>query len=137
MNKLTDILQKDSFMQRAVIREDECIGCTKCIQACPFDAIIGASKLMHTVIPDVCTGCGLCVPPCPVDCIDMISVPEKSQINQAILYQKSSIRFDNRNIRLAREKQSEEAVLETETLDARKTEIKAALERAKKKRARM
>ena len=56
----------------AFIREDECIGCTKCIEACPVDAILGASKFMHTVIADECTGCDLCLPPCPVDCIDMI-----------------------------------------------------------------
>ncbi|MCG8412846.1 MAG: electron transport complex subunit RsxB [Pseudomonadales bacterium] len=58
----------------AVIREEECIGCTKCIQACPVDAILGATKLMHTVIAAECTGCDLCVDPCPVDCIDMIEV---------------------------------------------------------------
>ncbi|KZZ46892.1 MAG: electron transport complex subunit RsxB [Saccharospirillaceae bacterium] len=58
----------------AVIREDECIGCTKCIQACPVDAILGAAKQMHTVISDECTGCDLCVEPCPVDCIDMVPV---------------------------------------------------------------
>jgi electron transport complex protein RnfB len=58
----------------AFIREDECIGCTKCIQACPTDAILGAAKQMHTVIVDECTGCDLCVEPCPVDCIDMIPV---------------------------------------------------------------
>ena len=57
----------------AFIREDECIGCTKCIQACPVDAILGAAKQMHTVITSECTGCDLCVEPCPVDCIDMIS----------------------------------------------------------------
>ena len=57
----------------AVIREDECIGCTKCIQACPVDAILGGPKLMHTVIASECTGCDLCVEPCPVDCIDMIN----------------------------------------------------------------
>ena len=55
-----------------IIREAECIGCTKCIQACPVDAIIGASKLMHTVLADLCTGCNLCIPPCPVDCIDIV-----------------------------------------------------------------
>lgn len=55
----------------AYIREDECIGCTKCIQACPMDAILGAAKQMHTVIVDECTGCDLCVEPCPVDCIEM------------------------------------------------------------------
>lgn len=58
----------------AFIREAECIGCTKCIQACPVDAILGAAKLMHTVIAQECTGCDLCVEPCPVDCIDMIEV---------------------------------------------------------------
>ena len=62
----------------AYIREAECIGCTKCIQACPVDAILGAAKLMHTVIVDECTGCDLCVEPCPVDCIDMI--PRKGGI---------------------------------------------------------
>lgn len=60
----------------AVIIEEECIGCTKCIQACPVDAIIGAAKLMHTVIVDDCTGCDLCVDPCPVDCIDMVPRPK-------------------------------------------------------------
>ena len=60
----------------AYIREDECIGCTKCIQACPVDAILGAAKLMHTVIAEECTGCDLCVEPCPVDCIDMLPIVE-------------------------------------------------------------
>ncbi|MGR9585040.1 electron transport complex subunit RsxB [Pandoraea sputorum] len=59
---------------RALIDESLCIGCTLCIQACPVDAIVGAAKLMHTVIEDRCTGCDLCVPPCPVDCIDMVPV---------------------------------------------------------------
>ncbi|WP_392341262.1 electron transport complex subunit RsxB [uncultured Shewanella sp.] len=63
-----------SIKKVAYIREDECIGCTKCIQACPVDAILGAGKLMHTVIAKDCTGCDLCVEPCPVDCIDMIPV---------------------------------------------------------------
>jgi electron transport complex protein RnfB len=62
----------------AVIREDECIGCTKCIQACPVDAIVGAAKLMHTVIEGECTGCDLCVAPCPVDCIDMVNVDSQA-----------------------------------------------------------
>ena len=57
---------------REVVRIDEdlCIGCTKCIQACPVDAIIGAPQLMHTVLSEDCTGCGLCIPACPVDCIE-------------------------------------------------------------------
>lgn len=58
----------------AFIHEDDCIGCTKCIQACPVDAIVGSTKAMHTVIKDECTGCDLCVAPCPTDCIEMIPV---------------------------------------------------------------
>lgn len=57
----------------AVIDEETCIGCTLCIQACPVDAIVGAAKVMHTVIAAECTGCKLCIPPCPVDCIQMIA----------------------------------------------------------------
>ncbi|WIX34391.1 RnfABCDGE type electron transport complex subunit B [Salinicola sp. JS01] len=60
----------------AVIREAECIGCTKCIQACPVDAILGAAKQMHSVIESECTGCELCVAPCPVDCIDLVTHPQ-------------------------------------------------------------
>ncbi|MFT0213786.1 electron transport complex subunit RsxB [Pseudomonas sp. F1_0610] len=63
----------------AYIREDECIGCTKCIQACPVDAIVGAAKQMHTVIISECTGCDLCVEPCPVDCIDMLPIATNLQ----------------------------------------------------------
>jgi electron transport complex protein RnfB len=61
-------------LQVAVIDEQYCIGCTLCIQACPVDAILGASKVMHTVLSDDCTGCDLCVAPCPVDCIEMVDV---------------------------------------------------------------
>lgn len=55
----------------AVIDEDNCIGCTKCIQACPVDAIVGATRAMHTVVSDLCTGCNLCVAPCPTQCITL------------------------------------------------------------------
>lgn len=65
---------EDDTPKVAFIHEDICIGCTKCIQACPVDAILGAAKQMHTVITDECTGCVLCVEPCPVDCIDMVPV---------------------------------------------------------------
>ena len=58
--------------QVAFIREAECIGCTKCIQACPVDAILGGPKFMHTVIVAECMGCDLCIDPCPVDCIDLV-----------------------------------------------------------------
>ena len=60
----------------AVIDEQECIGCTLCIQACPVDAIVGAAKQMHTIIAPLCTGCELCLPPCPVECIRMEAIGE-------------------------------------------------------------
>jgi electron transport complex protein RnfB len=59
----------------AIIDESTCIGCTLCIQACPVDAIVGASKQMHVIVADLCTGCELCVAPCPVDCIAMQRIP--------------------------------------------------------------
>ncbi|MFB6349361.1 RnfABCDGE type electron transport complex subunit B [Moraxella sp. ZJ142] len=58
---------------RAVIREADCIGCTKCIPACPVDAIIGTAKHMHSIVSDLCTGCELCIAPCPVDCIELVA----------------------------------------------------------------
>lgn len=58
-------------LRLAVIDETWCIGCTLCIKACPVDCIVGASKVMHTVVASQCTGCELCVPVCPVDCISM------------------------------------------------------------------
>jgi Na+-translocating ferredoxin:NAD+ oxidoreductase subunit B len=57
----------------ALVDEARCIGCTRCIDACPVDAIIGAQGLMHTVVEPWCIGCALCLPPCPVDCIDMVA----------------------------------------------------------------
>ena len=87
----------------AVIREPECIGCTKCIQACPVDAIIGTAKMMHAVLSDECTGCGLCVEPCPMDCIEMQVQPEPSyDPNQA------RRRFHARQSRLLREAHQKE-----------------------------
>ncbi len=79
--------EEKSLKKVAFIRENDCIGCTKCIQACPVDAIVGSTKAIHTVIKEECTGCDLCVAPCPTDCIEMIPVqttPEtwKWQLNQ-------------------------------------------------------
>lgn len=81
----------------AIIREEECIGCTKCIQACPVDAIIGSGKLMHSVLDDECTGCGLCVEPCPVDCIDIVTLPT-TRYDPNLARQ----RFNDRRVRLLR-----------------------------------
>lgn len=64
------------------IIEPDCIGCTKCIQVCPVDAIVGAAKQMHTVILDECTGCDLCIPACPVDCIIKIPAPMPAKIKR-------------------------------------------------------
>lgn len=83
--------------QVAVIDEETCIGCTKCIQACPVDAIVGASRLMHTVIASWCTGCELCIPPCPVDCIRLDPV---AALPEAAL---SRERHHARAVRLARD----------------------------------
>lgn len=105
--------------QVAFIREAECIGCTKCIQACPVDAIFGASRLMHTVIIDECTGCDLCVAPCPVDCIEMHPLPLATvtpivgglaptpELQEARQRKRSHarMRFEARNARLHREQQ--------------------------------
>jgi len=74
LSKLLITLEQSPIPKVARIREDECIGCTKCIQACPFDSIVGAAKQMHTVLERDCTGCELCVAPCPVDCIDMVNL---------------------------------------------------------------
>ncbi len=67
---------KDNFPKVALIHEDMCIGCTKCVQACPVDAIIGTNRQLHTVIADLCTGCERCVSPCPTDCIEMIKIEQ-------------------------------------------------------------
>ncbi|WP_100550973.1 RnfABCDGE type electron transport complex subunit B [Caedibacter taeniospiralis] len=89
-DKLAHLLQRETLAldescgkhqpkQIAWINENLCIGCMKCILACPVDAIIGAKKLMHTVIEEECTGCDLCVEPCPMDCIEMRELPLQKQ----------------------------------------------------------
>ena len=87
----------------ALIDEDVCIGCTKCIQACPVDAIVGAAKRMHTVIADECTGCELCLPPCPVDCIALVPVAATPLSRAGVLERAAAARqrFDARTSRKA------------------------------------
>lgn len=135
--------------QVAWIREDECIGCTKCIQACPVDAIVGAAKFTHTVIRDECTGCDLCIAPCPVDCIDLINLEEPlltkpSDRQCQAAHQKS--RYEYRNVRLTEEKRARHqareaspalqpsAPVDNET-NARTRIIAAALARSNLKKA--
>lgn len=88
----------------AVIDEAVCIGCTKCIQACPVDAIVGAAKRMHTVIAAECTGCELCVPPCPVDCIAMVPTSGAPLAREGVLARAAQARkrYVARNARRAR-----------------------------------
>ncbi len=98
----------------AVIDESACIGCTLCIQACPVDAIVGAAKQMHTVIPELCTGCDLCVPPCPVDCITMLPVTADKTGWAAWSQEQADAartRHDSRTLRLQREKTENDARL--------------------------
>jgi Na+-translocating ferredoxin:NAD+ oxidoreductase subunit B len=83
----------------ALVDESRCIGCTRCIDACPVDAIVGAQSLMHTVVEPWCIGCALCLPPCPVDCIDM--VPPRGAWSEA-LKKAAGQRGRRRKIRLSR-----------------------------------
>lgn len=112
-----DTSRGEAPAQVAYIREAECIGCTKCIQACPVDAIVGAAKLMHTVISDECTGCDLCVAPCPVDCIDMrplvnlvpmvggLAANEHEHHARSLKRDRARRRYEQRNGRLQREEE--------------------------------
>ncbi|OGT37050.1 MAG: hypothetical protein A3F12_01270 [Gammaproteobacteria bacterium RIFCSPHIGHO2_12_FULL_38_14] len=93
---------KQKSHQLAVIRETECIGCTKCIDACPVDAIIGAQGQLHTVISAYCVGCNLCIPPCPVDCIEMgnrtnSDMPPLSKQETIARHQARKLRHKNKN----------------------------------------
>lgn len=91
------------FNNVAVIDEQHCIGCTKCLPACPVDAIAGAAKHMHTVIASECTGCGLCLAPCPVDCIALLPLQPWTG---AMLHEKTALadrRHEAQALRYAKE----------------------------------
>jgi electron transport complex protein RnfB len=137
-----DMIQKSKPPSVALIREDACIGCTKCIQACPVDAIIGSAKQMHTVITDECTGCELCIAPCPVDCIDMVIVSERNenlQQQKSLLAQKR-FQFRQRRLRLQQELQvikhhaAKNNSNANDMISARRTAIKDAVNRVKQKK---
>lgn len=149
-----DVTRGSAPAQIAYIREAECIGCTKCIQACPVDAIVGAAKLMHTVIIDECTGCDLCVAPCPVDCIEMRPLPLNTvlpvvgglaltpQARQARTLKRDHARrrFEQRNARLQREEQQKVAERQARQRAAQPAEtavdpVQAALERVRAQKA--
>jgi electron transport complex protein RnfB len=123
----------------ALIDESRCIGCTLCIQACPVDAIVGAAKRMHTVIPDACTGCELCVPPCPVDCIVLLRAPPQQPEARREATERARRRFEARNTRVARteaERAAEGAEQRERDLQRRKREtIAKAMERARQRLA--
>ncbi len=99
----------------AHIIEDKCIGCTLCIKACPFDAIVGAAKQMHTVIDHYCTGCKLCLPPCPVDCIELhtnsvFAEASKKLSNDQITEMKKTFAVFSRNNKKQHEKRLKQAI---------------------------
>lgn len=79
-----DSATKRPIEVRAIIREEDCIGCTKCIPACPVDAIVGTGKHMHTIFTDLCTGCELCIAPCPVDCIDLVVIERELTLDERL-----------------------------------------------------
>ncbi len=120
----------------ARVVEADCIGCTKCIQVCPVDAIVGAAKLMHTVIADDCTGCELCVPACPVDCIVLEPMPS-AQADDPAHADAARRHFEQREARLARERAENEAKLAARkgSLEANpNSPVQAALARARAKK---
>jgi electron transport complex protein RnfB len=127
----------------AFIDENLCIGCTLCIQACPVDAILGAPKQMHTILPSLCTGCDLCVAPCPVDCISMIPVTGERTGWDAWSQEQADAaraRHDFRTERLQREKEENDARLAAKALEKMRAvtaeETNTAEELAEKERKR-
>jgi len=112
----------------ARIDEDLCIGCTLCIKACPVDAIIGAQKRMHGILPSLCSGCELCVAPCPVDCITMIPAGRAWERKDA---DAARSRHDRRQRRLAA---ATEATARGAERRRRQAAVAAALVRARARR---
>jgi electron transport complex protein RnfB len=91
-------MQKDARV--AVINEPACIGCTKCLDVCPTDAILGASKQMHVVLTAECIGCELCLPPCPMQCIDMVPMENLNESEKRLRAENGKRRVKARKQRL-------------------------------------
>jgi electron transport complex protein RnfB len=121
----------------ALIDEARCIGCTLCIQACPVDAIVGAAKLMHTVVTELCSGCDLCVAPCPVDCIDMVPAAGEDSVWDHARANAARSRYKRREARLLRERQehSLRAKRSRPASEKKRAVIAQAIARARAKRA--
>jgi electron transport complex protein RnfB len=119
----------------AVIAEEHCIGCTLCIRACPVDAIVGAAKLMHTVIAHECIGCKLCVPPCPVDCINMVETgAQPTRAERLLAAKRARQRYELRKTRLESERHAGRAAkrgADTADVSARQQTVQRAIERAR------
>ena len=115
----------------ARIDESVCIGCTLCIDACPVDAIVGAAKRMHTVLPALCTGCELCLPPCPVDCIAMLPAGRAWSPEDA---RAARVRFVACNRRRAPKSASPTAIAADSERARREATVAAALARARARR---
>lgn len=131
---IPEMEQKAKPALLAVIREAECIGCTKCIQACPVDAILGSSKQMHSIITADCTGCELCVAPCPVDCIDMLEISAAESEDAKTFADNARQRFNARQKRLANEAIIKKNSQRDNSQSKKQIYIQAAIERAKAKK---
>ena len=121
-----------------------------------MDCIVGASKLMHTVIDPLCTGCELCVPVCPVDCIAMVPVTDTRtgwQAWSSALAEEARERYAFHRWRLERDQRDDDerlaaraeakladlashsTITDPDTLAAKRAVIEAARQRARARRA--